>query len=100
LNGIRCNGCSFTGSEAEFIGDLCPKCGIRVVVVKVFPGGKLYLSARETIFKGIIRGGSPGILISILVYINSESLKAASITWLICLVIGVVLTFIDQDDQV
>jgi len=27
LAGIRCKNCNFTGSESDFFGDRCPKCG-------------------------------------------------------------------------
>ena len=32
LNGVRCEQCSFTGTESDFVGDRCPKCGSIVVI--------------------------------------------------------------------
>jgi len=32
LSGIQCNKCHFTGSEKDFIGDICPKCGMRISI--------------------------------------------------------------------
>ncbi len=34
LAGIRCQSCYFTGGEKDFANDLCPKCGVRVVLPK------------------------------------------------------------------
>lgn len=30
LSGIRCQTCGFAGSEADFVGDICPRCFARV----------------------------------------------------------------------
>jgi len=84
LAGIRCKNCNFTGSESDFLGDRCPKCGSAVYTSK--GGGADYPLGRSVIIGMFI---ASVILIigsfALSIWINSEGVGTVGT------VIGVIL---------
>ena len=92
LGGIRCNNCGFLGSETDFLGDRCPKCGSQVTTSRALRkcrcGKRLWMFCgdcgeinwgivRATLFFGIVAALAT-IYGVILVIMNPETQNLVS----------------------